>query len=387
MTAQPAPAPALPAPTPDDHLTPEQLHRALTLRDLTDPGQGEHAMQQLLCAVVDALRPAGDGTVRTVRTPPIVPVRDNYDRLGYAPDDVTRARRYTRYLSPTTMLRSHTSAQLPAILEEYRGREGGGVDELIVVPGLVYRRDAVDRSHVGEPHQVDLWRLREDPGTSDADMLAMIDAVVEAVLPGARRRLTHATHPYTQGGRQIDVLLDGQWLEIAECGRIHPAVLERSGLDPGRWSGLALGMGLDRALMLRKQIPDIRLLRARDPRILAQMHDLAPWRPVSSQPAARRDLSVVLPAGEDEETLGDRVRTALGDDAELLESVSILSRTPAAQLPAAARERLGIGPEQENLLIRIVLRPLESTLWAAEANALRNRVYRAVHEGPVLELI
>ncbi|MFC0672749.1 PheS-related mystery ligase SrmL [Brachybacterium hainanense] len=387
MTPHPASVHARPASAADAHLTPEQLLHALTLRDLTDPDQGEHAMQQLLAAVTDAVRPAGEGTVRTVRTPPIVPVRDNYDRLGYAPDDVTRARRYTRYVSPTTMLRSHTSAQLPAVLEEYRGREGTGVDDLIVVPGLVYRRDAVDRSHVGEPHQVDLWRLRDRPDTTDAEMLSMIDAVVDTVLPGAQRRLTPAAHPYTRGGRQVDVLLDGQWLEIAECGRIHPAVLEGSGLDPRRWSGLALGMGLDRALMLRKQIPDIRLLRARDARIADQMRDLAPWRPVSSQPPARRDLSVVLPCGEDEETLGDRVRTALGDDAELLESVSILSRTPADRLPAAARDRLGILPGQENVLIRIVLRPYDCTLWAAEANALRNRVYRALHEGPVLELI
>lgn len=387
MTALAASDPARPALAPDAYLTPDQLHRALTLRDLTDPAQGEHAVQLLLAAVTEALRPRVTGAVRTLRLPPIVAVRDNYDRLGYAPDDVTRARRYTRYLSPTTMLRSHTSAHLPALLEEYRGREGQGVDDLLVVPGMVHRRDAVDRHHVGAPHQVDLWHLREGTDTSEADLLAMIDAVVEAVLPGARRRLIPTSHPYTRGGRQVDVLLDGRWLELAECGRIHPDVLERSGLDAGRWSGLALGMGLDRALMLRKQIPDIRLLRARDPRIAQQMRDLSPWRPVSSQPAARRDLSIVLPAGEDEETLGDRVRSALGEDVELLESVTILSRTPADQLPEAARERLGIRPSQENLLIRIVLRPYDCTLWAAEANALRNRVYRALHEGPVMELI
>ena len=92
------------------------------------------------------------------------------------------------------------------------------------------------------------------------------------------------------------MLHHGDWLELAECGLIHPDVLRRSGLDPERWSGLALGMGLERALMLRKEIPDIRYLRSGEPRISAQMADLEPWREVSSLPPVSRDLSVVVGA-------------------------------------------------------------------------------------------
>lgn len=246
-----------------DYLTSDLLSRALHLRDLTDPAQGGHAIQALLDAVVIALQSEWHNTVRYVRSSPIVPVRENYDRLGYDPDDVTRARRYTRYISPTVMLRSHTSAALPTALEDYVRRNG--VDELIVAPGLVYRRDAVDRNHVGEPHQVDFWRIRNTPDTDDSDMLTMIGLLVDAVLPDAEWTVTDVTHPYTVGGRQIDVIHNGEWLELAECGRIHPDVLRGSGLDPEQWSGLAVGMGLERALMLRKGIPDIRYLRAEDP--------------------------------------------------------------------------------------------------------------------------
>ena len=370
-----------------DHLTSDQLSRALNIRDLTDPAQGEHALQTLLDSVVTALRTEWGGTVRYVRNPPIVSVRENYDRLGYGPDDVTRERRYTRYLSPTTMLRSHTSAELPAALEDYVDRAGTEVDELIVAPGLVYRRDAVDRSHVGEPHQVDLWRIRSTAATDDTDMLTMIDRLVDAVLPGAEWTLTDVTHPYTVGGRQIDVLHDGRWLELAECGRIHPDVLRGSGLDPRKWSGLALGMGLERALMLRKSVPDIRYLRATDPRIAAQMLTLEPWRHVSPLPASGRDISVVLAEEEDEETIGDRIRTALADDADVIESVEVLGRTPHEELPEAARARLGTRSGQVNLLLRIVLRPIDRTLTSEEANAIRNTIYQAVHEGPVMELI
>ncbi|WP_460455243.1 tRNA ligase subunit PheS family protein, partial [Arthrobacter monumenti] len=216
------------------YLTPEQIQRALTLRDLTDPSQGEHAIQQLLSSVVSVLATRWQCSVRYVRNPPVVAVKDNYDRLGYDPADITRDRRYTRYLSPTTMLRSHTSAEIPVALESYI--QSASVDELLVVPGLVYRRDVVDRSHVGEPHQVDLWRIRDTPDASDDDMLDMIDRLVETVLPGAQWQVTDAVHPYTVGGRQIDVWLEGEWLELAECGRIHPGVLRASGLDPERWS-------------------------------------------------------------------------------------------------------------------------------------------------------
>jgi phenylalanyl-tRNA synthetase alpha chain len=368
-----------------DYLTSAELLRALNLRDLTDPAHGAHAIQALLSCVVTALQSEWGGTVRQVRNPPIVPVRDNYDRLGYDDGDVTRARRYTRYISPTVMLRSHTSAELPNALEDYAGRTD--VDELIVTPGLAYRRDAVDRSHVGEPHQVDLWRIRSTPGTDDDDMLAMIARLVQSVLPGAEWKTTAASHPYTVGGRQIDVLHDGEWLELAECGRIHPDVLRGSGLDPRRWSGLALGMGLDRALMLRKGIPDIRYLRAEDPRIATQMLSLDPWQHVSPLPATRRDISVVTMSDEDEETLGDRIRNALGDDAGVIESFDVLDRTPHEELPATARARLGTRAGQVNLLLRIVLRPIDRTLTSEQANVIRNAIYRAVHEGPTLELI
>jgi phenylalanyl-tRNA synthetase alpha chain len=216
----------------------------------------------------------------------------------------------------------------------------------------------------------------------------MIARLVNTVLPGQTYRTVPAVHPYTIHGRQIDVLLDDQWIEIGECGVAAPHVLRRAGLDDS-WTGLAMGPGLDRLLMLRKGIRDIRLLRSTDPRVAGQMLDLAPYKPVSSMPPVRRDLSVVVGASADvsAEVLGDKVRDALGVDADAAESLEVLGETSYDDLPTAARERLQLTPGQRNLLVRLVLRPVDRTLTDAEANALRDKVYRALHQGPVLELI
>ena len=166
---------------------------------------------------------------------------------------------------------------------------------------------------------------------------------------------------------------------MAECGLAHPEVLRGAGL--AGWSGLAMGLGLDRLLMLRKGIPDIRLLRSTDPRVVAQLGDLAPWRPVSAMPMIRRDLSVAVDADDTDEDLGDRVRDALGPDADAVEEVVVLAETDPDRLPAQAVDRLGIRPGRKNVLVRVVLRHLERTLTDAEANRLRDRVYAALHRG------
>jgi phenylalanyl-tRNA synthetase alpha chain len=140
-------------------------------------------------------------------------------------------------------------------------------------------------------------------------------------------------------------------------------------------------MGLDRMLMLVKGIPDIRLLRSADPRIAGQMRDLSAYRPVSSMPPVTRDLSVAVAADEDEETLGDRVREALGTDAACVEEVRVLAATPYDRLPEPAARRLGARAGQKNLLVRVVLRDLETTLTNEAANALRDRIYLAIHQG------
>ena len=355
----------------------DMYRRALALPDLTDAATGPHALQLAVQEATAALRDAWRCDVIVHRAHPVVPVADNYELLGYPADAAARDARYTRYVGEDTVLRTHTSAMIPGLLRSLA--RASYDDVLLVCPGLVYRRDRIDRLSVGEPHQLDLWRLRRGP-LSTADLRAMVDLVVRALIPGAPYRSLPAVHPYTRDGLEVEVRGHDRWVELLECGLAAPEVLRTSGL-PGDYEGLAMGVGLDRAVMLRKGIDDIRLLRSQDPRVVAQLGDLERYRPVSAQPPMRRDLSVAVAANATPEELGDRVRGALGARAAAVEAVEIVAETPGAELPPQAAERLGLRPPQKNVLLRVVLRHPTRTLTDEEANRLRDDVYAAVHEG------
>lgn len=357
----------------------DDYRKALALPDLTDAAHGPHAIHMLVEDVLAALRASWDCDVIVHRAHPVVPIADNYELLGYAPDAAARDARYTRYVSETEVLRTHTSAMIPGLLRSLAA--AGYEDVLLACPGLVYRRDRIDRLSVGEPHQLDLWRLRRGRLDSD-DLTAMVATVVGALVPGADYRRLRAVHPYTHNGLEVEVRAGENWVELLECGLAAPEVLARAGLTAD-YTGLAMGLGLDRALMVRKGIGDIRLLRSPDPRVVAQMRDLEPYRPVSAQPPVQRDLSIAVAAETTPEELGDRVRAALGDRTDAVESIEVLAETVGEELPSQAVERLGLQPGQKNILLRVVLRHPTATLTDAEANELRDAVYAAVHEGTV----
>jgi phenylalanyl-tRNA synthetase alpha chain len=366
-------------------LSAQALAQALRVPDLTKPANGPHALQTLVADATSALTNAWGCTANLVRLPAIVAVADNYELLGYSTHAVTRDSRYTRYVDDDRMLRSHTSAAIPGALRSISMTPAADRidDQIVVVPGMCYRRDSIDRLHTGTPHQLDIWRIVHGSKMQPDDLLEMVTLLIQALLPGREWRLTSSPHPYTVGGQQVDVRDRGEdeaWVEIAECGLADPALLLRCGLGQD-WSGLAIGLGLDRLLMLRKGIPDIRLLRSGDPRVASQVLDLEPYRPVSTMPPIARDLSVAVDPGRDEETIGDSVREALGADSDVLESVTVLSRTGYDALPAAARDRLGIRQGQVNVLLRMVLRALDKTMTDSDANVLRDLIYDAVHEG------
>lgn len=361
-------------------ITADRLRSALALRDLTDPILGPHALQALVGGVLESIRSSLPTEVLVRRAHPIVSVADNFELLGYSADATARDSRYTRYVTNDSVLRTHMSAMIPSLLPSIV--PAAYEDVTLACVGLVYRRDSIDRLHVGEPHQLDLWRIGARAMGVD-ELHELVAIVLSVLLPSIEYRLVPTVHPYTVGGLEVQARDERDWVEIAECGLASSAVLERAGMRAERAGGLAIGIGLDRVLMLRKGFDDIRLLRAADPRVARQMLDLEPYTPVSRMPPVRRDLSVAVAADTTIEEIGARVRDALGARQESVESIDLIVETSAADLPARAATRIGLRSGQKNVLLRVMLRHPTRTLTSREGNELRDAVYRAVHEGSV----
>ena len=312
----------------------------------TDAGQlqhlrgGRHAINILMKNLTTAVERWSGLPADIVRRPPVVPITDNYDRLFYGPDAIARSARNSHYIDDTHMLRTQTTAAIPQLLAATKS------DRLIVCPGLVYRRDVVDRLHVGEPHQADFWIVRQ-ARLRRVDLLEMIAVVVETMLPSRAYRCNETIHPYTMNGLEVEVQIGERWVEVLECGEIHPWLLNDNNLPSQQWSGLALGVGLDRLVMLIKRMDDIRLLRSSDSRIARQMLTLDPYEAVSNHPATHRDLSICL-GDPDMELLGDRIREALGERSRWVENLELIQTSDYASVPEKARERLGMSPNQHN---------------------------------------
>ena len=364
------------------YLTTAQLRQSLNLRDLSDPADGPHAMQAIMQATLDALVKAWGCEVTVHRQNPIVRVSENYDALHYPPDGASRDARYSRYVCDNTLLRTQTSALVPGCL-----RRLGKVhsDVLLALPGLVYRRDSMDKIHCAEPHHLDLWRLTKKEGMTSEHLRQTVGVILDAAIPGVEWKLETSPHPYTQQGVEINARWGDGWLEVGECGLAHPAIIAENLGESEGITGLALGMGLDRLLMVRKGIPDVRLLRSSHPRVASQMLDLLPYKEVSAMPPVVRDLSIAVDALDTNDDLGDRVREALGEKADIVEEITILSETPYAALPPSAVKRMGIGNGQKNVLLRVILRALDRTLTDEECNSYRDAIYAAVHQGTAWE--
>jgi phenylalanyl-tRNA synthetase alpha chain len=228
---------------------------------------------------------------------------------------------------------------------------------------------------------MDIWVLGDPDLATHENLLRLVGDILKSAVPDKTWIFSDSPHHYTDGGIEVNVMNDGVPVEVLECGRIAKTLLERLSVDPLRHGGLALGMGLDRLTMLRKGIPDIRLLRDRNERVQAQMHDLNPWNAVSRLPSIARDISLAVTPDLSEEVLTERMLQAAGDCSDWIEEMQVKGRWAASELPAQAIERLGLLPGQENVLLRVVLRDCSRSITTAEANALYSKIQSALHEG------
>jgi phenylalanyl-tRNA synthetase alpha chain len=140
----------------------------------------------------------------------------------------------------------------------------------MICPGRVYRKDA-DATHSPMFHQFEGLMIGKD--VSLANMKAVMEgAIRELVDPTAEFRFRTSFFPFVEPGLEVDMRRagDSRWLEVAGCGMVHPNVLTNVGIDPEQWQGFAFGFGVERLLMIRHNIKDLRSFFEGDPRFLGQ---------------------------------------------------------------------------------------------------------------------
>jgi phenylalanyl-tRNA synthetase alpha chain len=204
--------------------------------------------------------------------PPDHPAREQYDTMFVAGPEGSAANNPAK---SGVLMRTHTSpVQIRAMLSR-------PLPLYVVSPGKCYRTDTLDATHSPVFHQIEL--LAVDEGLTMADLRGAITAFVDAMFgEGLRTRLRPDFFPFTEpsadvsmechvcrgtgvrstgtrpGGDACRVCRSQGWIEIAGAGMVNPRVLVACGIDPDRYSGFAFGLGIERTLMIRHGVTDIR---------------------------------------------------------------------------------------------------------------------------------
>lgn len=183
----------------------------------------------------------------------------NFDALNFKPDHPARELQDTFFVEPTSahlMLRTHTSpVQMRSLLER-------DLPLYVVCPGQVYRTDELDATHTPVFHQIE--GLAVDKGLTMADLKGTLEHMARAMFGAeAKIRLRPNYFPFTEPSAELDVWHPDakggpQWIEWGGCGMVNPNVLRAAGVDPEVYSGFAFGMGIERTLMFRNGVADMR---------------------------------------------------------------------------------------------------------------------------------
>lgn len=199
----------------------------------------------------------------------------NFDALNFDPDHPAREMQDTFFIEPASsglLLRTHTSpVQVRAALERSEAlvRDGRGI--YVVCPGKTFRTDELDATHTPVFHQIE--GLAIDKGLTMAHLKGTLDHFAKAMFgPDAVTRLRPSFFPFTEPSAEMDlrcfVCGGGDvtcrtcrgtgWIEWGGCGMTHPNVLIAAGIDPERYTAFAFGMGIERTLMFRHGVTDMR---------------------------------------------------------------------------------------------------------------------------------
>ncbi len=199
----------------------------------------------------------------------------NFEALNIPKDHPARDMFSSFYIKEDLLLRSHTSPTQIRVMEKQKP------PIKIICPGRCYRYDAFDASHAPVFHQIEA--LYVDEGVSFGELKWLLGELVKFLFgPKTKYELRPSFFPFTEPSGELAIsctICDGDgcavcgntgWLELGGCGMVHPQVLKNVKISPRKYSGYALGMGVDRIAMIKYIIDDIRVFFNNDIRFLEQ---------------------------------------------------------------------------------------------------------------------
>lgn len=199
----------------------------------------------------------------------------NFEALNLPPDHPARDTQDTFYISDNVLLRTQTSSIQVHVMENQKP------PIRIIAPGRVYRSDAVDATHSPIFHQMEA--LVVDKGITMADLNGTLEMLMKRLYgEDCKIRLRPHHFPFTEPSAEVDITCfncggkgcsmckNEGYVELLGAGMVHPKVLRQCGIDPEVYSGFAFGMGLERIVMAKYGINDMRLLYENDLRFLNQ---------------------------------------------------------------------------------------------------------------------
>lgn len=190
----------------------------------------------------------------------------NFDTLNIPADHPARDMWDTFWLKPLEakkLLRTHTSPV------QIRYMEKNKPPIKIIAPGKVYRNEATDSTHEAQFYQLEGLVVGEK--VSLADLKGTLKYFFEKFLGDkVDIRFRPSFFPFVEPGVEVDIEFKGKWIEVMGAGMVHPKVLASAGLHPEKYKGFAFGAGIDRLVMSRFGIPDVRMLYSGDLRLINQ---------------------------------------------------------------------------------------------------------------------
>ena len=242
-------------------------------QDLTMPGfpvplGSRHPVSVIRKKVIDIFGRIG---FQVAEGPEIEDEWHNFTALNIPEDHPARDMTDSFYIEmPGVILRSQTSNVQIRVMETQKP------PIRIIAPGRFYRNETITYKHHVFFHQLE--GLYVDKNVSFADLKQTMYYFFKEFFGDAFEwRFRPSFFPFTEVSAELDIRKKGttQWMEILGCGMVHPKVLENCNIDPEVYSGYAWGMGIERLVLLKYGIPDIRLLTENDVRFLEQFE--AAW--------------------------------------------------------------------------------------------------------------